>query len=591
MRIVPPVLRPRVFPLALRTTALAVAAVVAVGGAVWWNQRTSHLATAPVAATTAARAGVTGAGGPGGDHTVAATGGAQGPGTSSGNGGGSGGSGAGGATDGGGASGAGGAVPGGAPTAPSPVCGNAQLLDGPSSPPAGAVVVQPGASLPSVVARYPQGHTTFWLAPGTFTLGTTRYSQVAPAAGDTFVGAPGAVIDGRHRNRYAFTQRAPHVTIEYLTIQNFGSSGENNNQGVVNHDSGNGWVIEHNTIQGNAGAGVMLGSNDVLRGNCLTQNGQYGFSAYSPGGVSHVVVTGNEVSDNDTDNWEVRSPGCGCSGGGKFWNTHGATVTGNDVHDNHYVGLWADTNNTGFTITGNYISGNYAEGIIYEISYNALIADNTLVRNALVSGPANPGFPDGAIYLSNSGSDPRVPGPYGSSLQVTGNVLEDNWAGVVLWEDADRFCGSPDNTSSGYCTLVNPSKIKLSTCTRGHLGGAKPGQGPVDYYDDCRWKTQRVSVTGNTFVFDPKAVGPKCSAATSCGLQGLFSQYGTSPSWSPYKGEVVERAITRAQGNRFADNTYRGPWKVMVHDQSQVVRFATWQHRWGQDVGSTISGA
>ena len=38
-----------------------------------------------------------------------------------------------------------------------------------------------------------------------------------------------------------------------------------------------------------------------------------------------------------------------------------------------------------------------------------------------------------------------------------------NWSGVVLWENADRFCGSPNNTSTGYCTLVNTSVVKAST--------------------------------------------------------------------------------------------------------------------------------
>ena len=32
----------------------------------------------------------------------------------------------------------------------------------------------------------------------------------------------------------------------------------------------------------------------------------------------------------------------------------------------------------------------------------------------------------------------------------------DNWAGVVAWENADRFAGSPANTSTGNTTLVNP---------------------------------------------------------------------------------------------------------------------------------------
>ena len=88
-------------------------------------------------------------------------------------------------------------------------------------------------------------------------------------------------------------------------------------------------------------------------------------------GASNITMTGNEISGNNTDDWERRQPGCGCSGGGKFWEVKGATVTDNYVHDNHGVGLWADTNNSGFLFKGNYIADNDGEGLMYEASYNA----------------------------------------------------------------------------------------------------------------------------------------------------------------------------------------------------------------------------
>jgi hypothetical protein len=174
-------------------------------------------------------------------------------------------------------------------------------------------------------------------------------------------------------------------------------------------------------------------------------------------------------------------------------------------------------------------------------------------------------------------------------LEITDNLLTDNWSGVVLWESANRFCGSPDNSSTGSCTLVDPTQVNISTCDQANLTGARPNQRPVDYYDDCRWKTQNVSVTTNSFVLVPSAIGADCTVSHGCGLQGLFSQYGTDPSWSPYQGDVIEKAITTTQGNQFAHNTYRGPWRFMVHDQSEIVNFATWQGVWKQDAGSTRS--
>ena len=170
--------------------------------------------------------------------------------------------------------------------------------------------------------------------PVTHRLGKGAFNQVFPHAGDKFIGAPGAVLDGGNENRYAFSGHAPDVTISFLTVQNFGSAGQSNNEGVVNHDSAKGWTVESSTIQKNAGAGVMLGSGNRLIGNCLRDNGQYGFNAYHADGVRDVVLHGNEISGNNTDDWESRKPGCGCTGGGKFWATNGARVTDNYVHDN-----------------------------------------------------------------------------------------------------------------------------------------------------------------------------------------------------------------------------------------------------------------
>jgi len=472
---------------------------------------------------------------------------------------------------------------------PAQICGNPKDLSGPVAAPPGAVVLNPFEDVPNLVAFTYGPNTTFWFSPGTYSLGNGPYSQIIPQSHDTFIGAPGAIIDGRHINDYAFTQTADDVTIEYLTITNFGRIGGNNNQGVVNSDAGTGWVIQHNTIQNNAGAGVALGTNDVVSDNCLTGNGQYGFTAYDKDGVRDITLTDNEISNNDTYNWEVADPGCGCAGGGKFWNVDDATVTGNYVHGNHDVGLWVDTDNAGFNISGNFISQNYSAGIIYETSYNALISNNTLVANANGIGPTNPGFPSGAIYISESGGDRRVPGPYAGSLSITGNVFLNNWSGVVLWENANRFCGSAANTSSGYCTLVNPSQANLSTCIRANLEGFGPGQSPIDYYDDCRWKTQNVSVTHNVFTFSPSAIGHDCTTAHGCGLQGLFSNFGTFPTWSPYQGVRIERAISSKQNNRFSDNTYNGPWEFMIYRQGQIAGFSTWRSTWGQDRGSTYN--
>jgi parallel beta-helix repeat protein len=355
--------------------------------------------------------------------------------------------------------------------------------------------------------------------------------------------------------------------------------------------------VEYDTIENNlGGAGVGLGSNSITTDNCLTNNGEYGFSTICgadcstlTSGAQNVTLTDNEISHNDSAGAYDHPGGisCGCSGGGKFWETDGATVTGNYVHDNGNVGLWVDTDNTGFNISGNTITNNWAEGIIYEISYNAEITDNTFTDNAWGTGPTNPGFATGAIYISESGGDSRVPGFSSGSLSITDNLFTDNWSGVVLWENPNRYCGS-GNDASSTCTLVDLSVANPTTCTTAAIRASGVGSA---LYNDCRWHTQNVTVYGNSFAYTEADI-PGCNlSSNSCGQNAIFSQSGSEPSWSPYKGSVIEKAITTEQNNEFSDNTYSGPWSFMYFDLGDIKTFAQWQSTYGQDASSIVASS
>lgn len=465
---------------------------------------------------------------------------------------------------------------------PASICTTQPWNNGPAAPPTGAVAVAAGDNSG---VNLSQPNTTYWFAPGVHKLGTGEFSQIAAGDHSTYIGAPGAIIDGQSLNKYAFSGSASHVTIRYLTVRNFISPRD---EGVVNHNSGQNWTFEYNNFHNNKGGAVFLGTNNVLRFSCLKDNGQYGFQVYSsdPGGPTNVLLDHNEVAHNNTDDWEAIVDGCGCTGGGKFWEAHAVTITNNYVHDNLSVGLWADTNDTDFLVENNYIADNDSQGLFYEISYNMTVKNNNFVRNGLVGGPKNSGFPTGAIYLSESGGDSRVPSRT-DEIQIYDNNFENNWSGVILWENADRYCASPNNTSSGTCTMVNPD-VTLATCSDPASGGLIDEE---PYYSDCRWKTQNVHVHDNTFTMDKSEI-PSCAAMThSCGLQGIFANSGSSPSWSPYMGSVVQQAITFNQNNTFSNNTYTGDWNFMVKDQSTVASPAFWMAApYNQDVGSTFNG-
>lgn len=456
------------------------------------------------------------------------------------------------------------------------VCG--RQVPGPSAPPPGAVVVDPASDMDLYRKSdsSPPG-TVFWLAPGRHTLGPDQYGQAVPKDGNTYVGAPGAVLDGRGLNNFAFTGRAKDVTIKNLTIRGFTAPVD---QGVVNHDSGDGWVIQDNTIEDNKGAGLMAGARQQVRGNCLRNNGQYGMNAFQPeNAITGLVVEGNEIVGNNTDDWERKIEGCGCTGGVKFWSVNGADVRNNWIHGNHGPGLWADTNNNDFLIEDNLIENNDGEAVFYETSYNLVMRDNVVRGNSLKSGRefADSGdkFPSATVYLSESGGEPRIPART-DKIEITGNMFDRNWSGITAWENADRFCNSAANTSTGSCTRLVTS---TSQC-------AQPGIASRPLYDDCRWKTQRVDIHDNTFVALPADQG--CVAGRS-NRMAVLSNFGTFPDWSPYKGTVIQEAIVERQSVAWHDNTYVGKWTFMVGDVSQMLDQTAWTSQpTRQDAGSSF---
>lgn len=481
---------------------------------------------------------------------------------------------------------------------PAAICSDTGLLSGPSAAPDGAVIVPAGDN---GSFDFNRPGATFWFEPGTHTLANDIYGQIQAKANTTYIGAPGAILDGRNINLYAFTGDVPNVTIEHLTITNFGRGHDNHNEGVVNHDAGTGWTIQYNTISNNDGAGVFLGTDNVVRYNCLKDNGQYGFSMYKPpvegdSAIKNIVLDHNEIAGNNTDNWEAQIPGCGCTGGGKFWDVNGAKITGNYIHDNKGTGLWADTNNIDFLIEGNWIDHNDGEGIWYEISYNATIRNNTISRNAWASGNNNQGSPGPAIYLSESGGDARLASTVSGApkIRIYNNSFVDNFSGISIYENANRFCNSNGNTSTGYCTpFVAPTIIPDSGRSYEYpnpISDAHPCYTDIadePYKTDCRWHASHIEVNNNEFHFDENAV--PC-AGTYCGVQALIATGADNIPWSPYTVAGIQKDVMFGNNNRFHDNQYFGNWRF-AQGYGEAVSFNAWRSApFSQDANSSFAG-
>jgi hypothetical protein len=401
------------------------------------------------------------------------------------------------------------------------------------------------------------------------------------------------------------------VTIEYLTVEKYQPYG---NAAAINQDSNTGWTIQYNTITLNVpGAGVILGADNTLKGNCLTLNGQYGFQSEASdswgrdaltGGPYNINVKGNEISYNDTCDFEgllenssigwtnhnpvparYRNSHCGPvvpdgdQGGFKLWRTNGVTIVGNYIHNNWGPGGWADTDNANTTYTGNTITNNDGEAIIEEISYNFLIADNYIGGNGWPAGLANPAFPVPAIYISESGSDTSFGGvpacaeascadqaSYPSRSVISGNTMVDNGGNVFLWQSANRFCS---DGSDSLCTLVRRtasrsftvagcrSNLSSASISKKDYVGAETGYPRRDWWDGCLWKTENVTISHNVIDFNPAEI-IDCNRTDwpDCGAGGIFSDYGST---SPYESSAIPTQLTFFQHNSWVDNTYRGP--------------------------------
>lgn len=145
-------------------------------------------------------------------------------------------------------------------------------------------------------------------------------------------------------------------------------------------------------------------------------------------------------------------------------------------------------------------------------------------------------------------------------MEVSGNRLENNWGGVTIWENADRFCNTAGSTAPGFCPIAGAATVEACVDPTIHL---------APFRDDCRWKAQNVLVQDNDFIINKSAIN--CS--NNCGHQGLFSNTGSFPAWSPYLGNVVQEAVTYNQNNRFNNNRYVGDWRFTSYNPGELYLF------------------
>ena len=318
-----------------------------------------------------------------------------------------------------------------------------------------------------------QGATTVRLRAAATPL--VRYASVV-------IGADSYTIEAvaSQRNGYSLTVRggldfqaaagtpvyyggpAADVSVEYLNI----SHDVHNTTGTIS--TGTGWTITHNNIHdgystpGN-GVAVYGGDQGTIEYNCLSRMGDYGVNLFG----SNSRFDYNEIYES---NYKP-DPGCGCSGGGKWWGTLNADIVGNAfVDDSPGEGtpVWLDNGNSGTLISGNYFYMSYGAAIDSETGFDLHVTGNLFLDGGWGRGSGGCGGYncDGAVGLNSSGGF-NVPGSrYENQALISNNQFVDDWQGIDIWQSGSRSCensGEGWPNDAAYCSGGFPNSASAAS--------------------------------------------------------------------------------------------------------------------------------
>jgi parallel beta-helix repeat protein len=177
--------------------------------------------------------------------------------------------------------------------------------------------------------------------------------------------------------------------------------------GIQVRDNG---LIEDNEVRFND-IGIEVGSNQVIRGNFIHHNRRYGLSG-GPG--DNILIDGNELSWNNTGQFDPNNDAGGSKIVGGEPGTHNLTWRANYVHHNYGNGIWTDGNVHNTLYERNVVDSNGGAGILHEISWDAVVRNNLLRgNNAFEQGMGKSCWHGAQIYLNNS-----------QNVTITGNTIE-----------------------------------------------------------------------------------------------------------------------------------------------------------------------
>jgi len=271
---------------------------------------------------------------------------------------------------------------------------------------------------------------------------------------------------------YAFSGSATGITIKGLIIEKYATPAQ---YGAIADGR---WTVQSNEIRLNHGAGIRVGSYQLVDSNYIHHNGQQGVLGNGTG----IVIQNNEIAFNNTlgfdYNWEA--------GGVWLSNSTYLNVQGNYIHDNKGLGIHLDYQTYSWTIQGNRTSHNYLGGIDNEIGYDGTARYNIIENEGTYPGKPNPSMWWGCgIYVYAS-----------QNTQIYGNTVINSSNGI---------CGVsiPRHTEGGNRGAfelrnlnVHENVIVQST---GSAAGAVASEVNAGYYEQVYLPTWNNRWTANTY--------------------------------------------------------------------------------------------
>ncbi len=279
----------------------------------------------------------------------------------------------------------------------------------------------------------------------------------------------------------AFHGSAKNVTIQNLVIEKYDPQIQD---GAIRGDQS--WTIRDNEVRLNYAVGITAHDGSQIIGNYVHDNGQMGLGGYG----NNILVQGNELARNGF--WSGIDP-LWEAGGFKFADTDNLVVRGNYSHDNNGSGMWTDINNIHTLYEDNVVVHNTINGISHEISYDAIIRNNTLYGNGYgdkrgwgwgadinIQNSRNVQVYGNRVEMTGGGNgivmiqQNRGSGTFGT-YTTTGNQIHDN---IIVDHDGHGYVGGfADYNQSGMLnggnTWTNNQYFMSDGGSRFQWGGSK----------------------------------------------------------------------------------------------------------------------